>query len=57
MKDRNGNPLQPGDRVRHQVSPRLPWRTGTVTADGKHVKGDYNGRVQRMWTDYVQLAA
>jgi hypothetical protein len=56
MTDRNGTQLQPGDRVRHQVSPRLPWTTGTVTADGRHVREDYNGRVSRMWTGYVELA-
>ena len=56
MSDRNGTPLRHGDRVHYQVSPRLAWRTGTVTEDGLHVRSDYNGRLLRLWSCSVERA-
>jgi len=56
LRDRNGNPLHTGDRVRYQISPRLPWAEGTVTEDGR-VRSAYNGDVGVLWPDYAELAA
>lgn len=55
LRDRNGNSLTPGDRVLFQVSPRLPWASGTVTDDGR-VRGDYNGRLSVPWSKYLRAA-
>lgn len=57
LRDRNGNPLRPGDRVLYQVSPRLRWAEGTVTEDGRHVRSDYNGTESVPWPDCTQRAA
>lgn len=48
MNDRNGNSLNPGDRVRFQVHPNRPWVAGTVTEDGR-VRSDYNGSLSVLW--------
>ena len=54
MTDRNGHILQPGARVAFQVNPRLPWRTGTVCADGRHVRDDYDGSESLPWPAYTR---
>lgn len=53
MTDRNGSSLNPGDRVRFQVSPRLPWRLGTVLEKGR-VRSDYNGSESVLWAGWAE---
>lgn len=55
MTDLNGYTFKPGDRVAYQVHPLRPWRKGTVLADGRSVRSDYNGKTVVPWSGFVRL--